>query len=87
MSKNRMVDRKTWDEFRDAGLLWWVNRALHLLGWAIVLVIEEDGTCSGVYPARVRFRGFDTKSEEEGFRKVSRFLEENAPALRAEAGE
>jgi hypothetical protein len=24
----------TWREFADAGLFWWINRGLHLFGWA-----------------------------------------------------
>ena len=82
-----MVRRKTWQEFREVGLLWWVNRVLHLLGWAIVFVQEEDGSISDVYPARCRFRGFSEKSETEGFRKVTRFLHVNADSLMEEAEE
>ena len=65
------LDYKDWKEFCDAGMLWWVNRGLHLLGWVLVAMIEEDGTISGVYPARTRYRGFSEKDESEGFRKVT----------------
>jgi len=62
---------QTWKQFCDAGMLWWVNRGLHLLGWVLVAMMEEDGTISGVYPARTRYRGFSEKDETEGFRKVT----------------
>jgi hypothetical protein len=26
-----MVDKKTWKEFRDSGMLWWINMILHTL--------------------------------------------------------
>ena len=79
------VSERSWEEFREAGLLWWVNRALHLFGWAIVVNVEDDGRVSNCYPARVLFRGFDRASEEDGFRKVSAYLAENATELKREA--
>lgn len=32
MSKE-MIKRKSWEKFRESGLLWFVNRSLHLFGW------------------------------------------------------
>lgn len=88
MSENKgsTVERRSWEEFRAAQLLWWVNRMLHLFGWAIVCIVEEGtGKVLDVYPARVKFRGFDLKSEEEGFVGLSSYLSENARKLHAEA--
>lgn len=82
-----MITRKTWSEFRNAGLLWWVNRILHLCGWAIVVVQEEDGSISEVYPARVRFRGFHEESESEGFYKITHYLNEHMDELIEEVKE
>ncbi len=84
---NPMVTRMSWETFRDHGLLWWVNRVLHLLGWAIVLVIEEDGRITDAYPARVRFRGFCEADETDGFRKVTRFIAAHPDELMEEAEE
>lgn len=61
-----MIEKKTWREFKDAKMLWWINRLLHTFGWAIVLDME-NGEITAAYPARVKFRGFDEKSESEGF--------------------
>ena len=69
------MKRKTWKEFQDSKLLWWVNRSLHLFGWAIVFQWEVDGTISDVYPARVTFRGFEEEVEEEGFAGLTRHIE------------
>ena len=82
-----MVTRKTWKEFQDSKLLWWINRILHTFGWAIVLQVEEDGEISDVYPARVRFRGFDEKSETEGFVGVTQYLKSVVDELEDEAKE
>jgi hypothetical protein len=82
-----MIERKTWEEFRSNGLLWWVNRLIHLCGWAIVFEVQEDGRVTDAYPARVKFRGFDEKSETEGFIALTKHLADNAKALTSEASE
>jgi hypothetical protein len=91
----KMVQAKTWEEFRASGLLWWINAILHTFGWAIVTEVEanENGEyCNGctvtkAYPARVRFRGFDEKHNTSGYIKVSKYMKDNAAALDAEARE
>jgi len=80
-----MVTKKTWKEFQESKLLWWANRLLHTFGWAIVVVQEKDGSISDTYPARVKFRGFDEKSEGEGFVGLAKYLTENAEELEKEA--
>jgi hypothetical protein len=82
-----MVSNKTWQEFRDAGLLWWINMILHTFGWAIVTDVEADGSISDAYPARVKFRGFDVENNTEGYIKVSEYLKENAEELAIESKE
>ena len=79
-----MIDIKSWQEFKDSKLLWWVNRSLHLFGWSIIVVEEEDGTISGAYPARVGFRGFAEETEEEGFKILTAYLSETAQELEKE---
>lgn len=80
---NEMVTRKTWEEFRNSRLLWWVNRSLHLFGWAIVLDIEGDKV-TDVYPARVKFRGFSEANETEGFIGLTEHLKTTIDELTAE---
>ena len=76
------MTKKTWSEFRDAGLLWWINRSLHLFGWAIVFEVDEDTQeVTSVYPARVEYRGFQYASEEKGFVKLTKHLKENIDEL------
>ena len=79
------MKRKTWKEFQESKLLWWVNRTLHLFGWAIVLCEEEDGTISDCYPARITFRGFPEKLEEEGFVGLTKYLANEASLLLRES--
>ena len=82
-----MTEKKTWQEFRNSGLLWWINMILHTFGWAIVVDVENNGTISSAYPARVKFRGFDEKSNNKGYIAVSEYLKGNAAALEDEAKE
>lgn len=81
------IERKSWEEFRDTKLLWWINRSLHLFGWAIVCTLEEDGSISDVFPARVKFRGFEPEHETNGFIGLSEYMKNNADALYKESKE
>lgn len=60
-----------WQTFRDAGLLWWINRQLHLFGWDITVDVEQDGSIVDIYPVRYWYRGFKRADEIEGFRKLT----------------
>lgn len=75
-----MINKKSWEEFRECGLLWWINQTLHMFGWAIVIELD-DGNITNAYPARVKFRGFPEKSNSEGYIRVSKYLKENADDL------
>lgn len=81
-----MMNKRNWEEFRNTGLLWFVNSILHLFGWAIVYE-KEDGMIKEVYPARVKYRGFDERTNSEGYMKISQYLENNISELRIEAEE
>lgn len=79
-----MVERKTWEEFRDCKMLWWINMVLHTFGWAIAVDIEE-GKIVSAYPARVKYRGFDEQNNTNGYIGVSEYLKDNAEELFNEA--
>jgi len=75
--KNNKIQKKDWDEFKYMGLLWFVNRMLHIFGWVIVFEIDKDNSISAVYPARTIYRGFNKDIEKEGFNKITKYLEDN----------
>lgn len=79
-----MVTKISWKEFRDSGMLWWINMILHTFGLAIVYDME-DGEIKDVYPARVKYRGFDEKSNTEGYINVSKYMNENSEEILKEA--
>jgi hypothetical protein len=87
VTKKKMLVKKSWENFRKTGLLWWVNRTLHLFGWAIVLEYDDKDNVVGAYPCRSRFRGFHHRVEERNFRKLTRYLVKNADKLLEEANE
>ena len=83
-NKKKPVTKKSWDEFRDNGLLWFINTILHMFGWAIVVEVD-NGEVINAYPARVTFRGFSEESATSGYQKVSKWMAENAAELLDEA--
>jgi hypothetical protein len=84
-----MQTKKSWNEFREIGLLWFTNRILHLFGWAICIDYEdvEKGIIKEVYPARCKFRGFSNEDESKGFVKVTEYLSKNIKDLVEETRE
>lgn len=79
-----MVEKKTWEEFIQNGLLWWINMILNTMGWAIVCEKENDEVVN-VYPARVKYRGFSESSNTKGYINISNYMKENADKLLEEA--
>lgn len=81
-----MVTKKEWSEFRESGLLLFINSILHVFGWAICFDIDKDtNEVKSVYPARVKFRGFDNDSVIESHIKIAEYLKQNIEELEKEA--
>ena len=80
-----MVNKKSWEDFRVSGMLWWINMILHTFGWAIVIQYNENREITEVYPARVKFRGFSVENNTEGYKKVSKYMYENIDEIFEEA--
>lgn len=78
--------KKSWDEFRDTGLLWFINTILHMFGYAIVLEVDK-GTVIDAFPARVGYRGFSESDNTAGYTKVSQYLSKNIDKLLEESRE
>jgi len=64
------VKEITGKEFRESGMLWYINQQLHLFGMAITYDPDTDE----IKPAIVRFRGFNIKNNDDGYKKVSNYL-------------
>lgn len=77
---NQIPERKTWEEFRETKLLWWINRSLHLFGWAIGIEKLDDGSVIA-YPMKVKYRGFDEETENKNFIKLTKYIADTANEL------
>lgn len=82
-----MITKKSWEEFRENGLLFITNQFLHIFGYALVYSFDDDGKLIEVYPARCKFRGFGEKQIEEGYQKISKYMVDNAVELEKESRE
>ena len=83
-----MIQKKSWHEFRESGALWFANTVLHAFGWAIAVEYDsKTGEEVGAYPARVKFRGFDEKSNTEGYIKLTQYMKDESPTLLDESKE
>lgn len=80
-AKEKPMREVSWAELAEIGGFWFINRTLHLLGYALVREEDEDGNVTRVYPARTKFRGFDREAEEDGFRRVTKHLRDEADEL------
>jgi hypothetical protein len=68
-------DAAKWKAFQEAGLLWWVNRMLHLFGWVINMAVNsETGDVHRVWVDRCEYTGFSRESEERGFERLKRHM-------------
>lgn len=78
-------DAQKWEDFRSRdGLLWWVNRSLHLFGYALVVRYDEEGRLFAVAPERASYRGFSLESEDRGFMRVTQMMQREAALLVAD---
>ena len=70
-----MIDKKGWNEFRNTGLLLFVNMFLHIFGWTIVLMIDsETGKVLEVYPAKTDYKGFSEVSTRIAYNQIEKML-------------
>jgi hypothetical protein len=65
-----------WAEFRNSGLLWWINRILHTLGWSIAVEVNIAGEVVGAYPIRTKWLGFNDATNEK---RLAQFREGLTP--------
>lgn len=82
-----MLEEKSWDEFRETGLVVFINKILHVFGWTLTFDVDEDNRVLKAYPSRTGFRGFDKETDDESYTKISRYMKENAANLLKECEE
>lgn len=71
--ENEYIKEITGKEFRESGALWFVNSILHLFGMAITWDPDTDELKASI----VRFRGFNEKNNDLGYKNLSNYLKDN----------
>lgn len=84
---DNMITEISWKDFRETGLLWYVNRILHVFGLVIVFEFDDTGEISRVFPARCKFRGFTEEIDDKGFKNVGTYLQDNIDEIQKETNE
>ena len=84
-SPSETYGKKNWEEFKETGLLTFVNQFLHIFGWAIILSYDDKtNELKEVYPARVLSRGFAYESQIRAYKKLTNYMEQNSTRLKKE---
>lgn len=78
-----MIRQKSWEEFRATGLFLFMNSLLHVFGWTIVFVTNEDKIVD-CFPARTNFRGFAEEDIDKSYKDITNYLAENIEELKNE---
>ena len=76
-----MVEEMNIDDFRNSGLLWFINQQLHVFGVALVVDVDDEGKAIRMYPGRCKFRGFSEESNDRGYKRISKYMVEHAEEL------
>jgi len=72
-----MVNKSNWNEFRESGLLRFVNMFLHIFGWCIQITLDDNNNIQDVFPARCDYDGF-CENEEKAYLKLRKFMTTDA---------
>ncbi len=65
---------KKWNEFRETGLLVFVNVFLQIFGWSLVIELSDKGKVESVYPKRVTYNGFPENTMTNAFLKIKNYI-------------
>lgn len=80
-----MYKKISWNEFRDTGMLWFINRIIQVFGLSIMVSVDDDtGEVVSVFPVRTVARGFNEEVEDTGYLRVQKYLADNSANLFAD---
>lgn len=65
------------DEFRETGLLMFVNIFLQIFGWSIVVEYNDEQNIVKMYPKKVDYAGFSEESQDRNFEKIWKYMKNN----------
>ena len=71
---NEFLKEISIEEFQNSGMLWFVNSLLHNFGLCIAYEPDEER----LFPAITKFRGFDEKNNDLGYKRLATYMVDNA---------
>jgi hypothetical protein len=75
--QNSYVKTISGKEFKESGMLWFVNSILHTFGMALTW----DPSTDVLEPVITKFRGFEEKYNDQGYRAITEYMRDNAQNL------
>ena len=76
-----MIEKMDLKEFRDSGMIWYINQQLHLFGMALALEYDDDNNIIDFYPVKCKFRGFSNDVSDKGYNNLTKYLKDNVDEL------
>jgi hypothetical protein len=77
--------RRSWEEFRETGLLYFINSFLHIFGWEITAYIDGEGKTVECCPTQTDFREINIDSAKLSYKKLARYMKDHSHKLWATA--
>jgi len=78
------IEKITWEEFIDTGMLLYINQILHAFGLAIAY---EDGEKLNVFPIKTNYKGFREKEVTNAYYNLTKFILDNKDSFEKSLGE
>ena len=72
--QGKHIKKITGKEFKESGMLWFVNSILHVFGLALTWNPETDA----IEPVVTKFRGFEEKFNDAGYKALTEYMRDNS---------
>lgn len=84
-NKKQMVEERSWEEFRDNKMIWFVNSILNVFGWGLAVKMDDADNIEDVVPVRTHYRGYGTLANDDGYLGLTKYMKNHADELLADA--
>ncbi len=76
-----MIERRTWEEFRETGLVKIINVIIRAFGWSIYYEYTNDKKFVQVYPIRCKHMRLGDASMTKAYLNLAKWMNENSEEL------
>jgi len=78
----QMVEKISWEEFIDTGLLLYINQVLQVFGLSIAYEYDENPmNLTDVYPVKSKYRGFDEENVHKSYYNITHYIKNHIDEL------